>query len=211
MAFVHLEHRRASDGAGRGEVDAVISEALEIFRGLDDRHGIGRCEWALSNVAWSARQTAGARQHAERAIEVFEEIGDAFMLGWATYTLGLAALTDHQQADAPRPDLLTEATERFTRALRIFSESQDVTGYTLVIDGLAIVALRSGDRQQAARLSGAVSTLERTTSTGLNIWNRGVLQFDQASLRADPELAEAWASGERMSADEAVAYALAGT
>ena len=75
-------------------------------------------------------------------------------------------------------------------------------------DALALVALRSGDSLRAARLSGAVSNLERTSGTGLNLWNREVLGFDPQTLRSDPALADAWAAGEVMTAHEAVAYAL---
>ena len=82
-------------------------------------------------------------------------------------------------------------------------------GYTLVIDAVALLALRNGDRDRAARLSAAVASLERTSGTGLNQWNREVLGFFPAELKADPALADSWAAGEAMTADEAVAYALA--
>jgi hypothetical protein len=77
-----------------------------------------------------------------------------------------------------------------------------------VLDALAIAAGRAGDRERAARLLGAVSTLERRSGTGLNPWNRGVLDFDADELRSDPSLANAVREGEAMSNEEAVAYAL---
>ncbi|MGQ0608140.1 MAG: hypothetical protein ACT4OQ_06745 [Chloroflexota bacterium] len=46
------------------------------------------------------------------------------------------------------------------------------------------------------------------SGTGLNLWNRGILNFDPLELHADPALADAWASGEALATDEAVAYAL---
>ncbi|HYI67737.1 MAG TPA: hypothetical protein VEW95_12520, partial [Candidatus Limnocylindrales bacterium] len=50
--------------------------------------------------------------------------------------------------------------------------------------------------------------LERQSGTGLNLWNRSVLGFDpDQEIRADPDLADAWAVGEAMTSDEAVAYA----
>ena len=58
------------------------------------------------------------------------------------------------------------------------------------------------------KLSGAVANLERTSGTGLNLWNRELIGFDPAVLRVDPSLADAWAEGERMAVDEAVADAL---
>jgi hypothetical protein len=150
--------------------------------------------------------TVDAREHAEHAHELFLKVGDRFMTGWASYTLGLADLTDHQAGgDA---ELLDSAREHLGAAVRIFREAQDVSGYTLVLDALAIAAGRAGDRERAARLLGAVSTLERRSGTGLNPWNRGVLDFDADELRSDPSLANAVREGEAMSNEEAVAYAL---
>ncbi len=53
-----------------------------------------------------------------------------------------------------------------------------------------------------------VGRLEETSGTGLNPWNRGVLEFDPKELRADPALAEDLALGAAMSVEDAVAYAL---
>ncbi|MEO6294856.1 MAG: AAA family ATPase [Candidatus Limnocylindria bacterium] len=194
------------EAAGRAE--SHVNEALSIFRELDDAPGIGRCEWALSNVTWGSGQLEPAREHGFHALEIFESIGDSFMIGWSSYTLGLAALTEDQLLGGS-PDARADARRRFTKALGIFAEAQDVTGYALVLDAFAILAVRDGDRERAARLSGAVLTLERTTGTGLNLSNRLVLGFDPDEIHNDPALADAWASGEVLGAVDAVAYALA--
>jgi shikimate 5-dehydrogenase len=122
------------------------------------------------------------------------------MLGWSLYDLGLLAVYEHET---------DEARETLSEALRIFSDSADVSGFTLVLDAFAALASDIGDLQRAALLSGAVATLERQSGTGLNPSNRTIVGFDPAPLRTNPETAAAWASGERMSAEEAVAYALA--
>lgn len=189
------------------ESQAHVGAALQIFTELDDQPGTARCEWALANVLWGAGDAAGARDHALHALELFESIGDSFMVGWASYTAGLAALTEDTElggASAPR----ATARERFTRALRTFSEAEDLTGYALVIDAFAVLALREGDRERAARLSGAVAALERQSGTGLNLWNRSVLGFDPTELVNDPATADAYRAGEAMTGAEAVAYAL---
>ena len=183
-----------------------VTEALRIYEELEDAPGIGRCEWALANVAWGTRDLEQARAHAVRALETFESIDDRFNFGWASYTLGLAALSE--LGATVSGEQIEEARRRLSVALRIFDEAQDVTGYSLVLDAFAILALHGGDRARAARLSGAVARLERLSGTGLNSWNRGVLKFDPETLRADPSLAQAWAEGEALSASEAVAYAL---
>ena len=93
-------------------------------------------------------------------------------------------------------------------SLRLFDEAGDVSGYALVLDTLAIAAIRTGDRERAARISGAVTRLEQESGTGLNAWNRDILAFDPEELRLDPALADAWAEGEAFSREQAVAYAL---
>jgi predicted ATPase/class 3 adenylate cyclase len=189
---------------------AYIGEALDLFREMGDASGIGRCEWALANVDWGTGNFGDATRHAAAAREVFAEIDDRFMLGWANYTLGLGGLSEDHASAGGKPEAVAEARARLAEALAIFAEAEDVSGYTLVIDAIALVALRQGDRERAAKLSAAVATLERTSGTGLNLWNREVLGFDPDELERDPALAEAWASGEALSAAEAVAYALEG-
>ena len=190
-----------------GQAEVQINEALAIFREIGDASGIGRCEWALANVAWGTGKLEQAREHALHALEVFQSIDDRFMIGWTSYTLGLGALSKDLAAGRSA-NLRAEASRRLTDALRIFSDAQDISGLTLVLDAFAILAVREGDRERAARLSGAVVTFERTSGTGLNNWTRALLAFDPAELQGDPALADAWASGEALTAAQAVAYAL---
>ena len=186
---------------------AYVHEARDIFHEIGDDAGVGRCEWALGNIAWGTGHLEEARVHAIKALAVFEAVDDRFMLGWASYTMGLDELSyDHDAGgDADRR---AEARRWLRQALEIFAEAQDISGYTLVLDAVAVLALGDGDRTRAASLSGAVAQLERASGTGLNLWNREAFGFVPAELKSDPELAEAWAAGEAMSAAEAVAYAL---
>jgi hypothetical protein len=157
-------------------------------------------------VAYGLGRVEDARRHARDAMAVFEAVDDRFMLGWSSYTLALAELSDFY-AGGDRTTL-PEARRWLNQALDIFTDAQDISGYTLVLDALALAAYYEGDLSRAARLSGAVATLERTSGTGLNLFNREVLGFDPQDLRADTSLAGDWAAGEAMTTDEAVAYAL---
>ncbi|HYI66178.1 MAG TPA: adenylate/guanylate cyclase domain-containing protein, partial [Candidatus Limnocylindrales bacterium] len=186
------------------QAQAYVDQAQAIFEEIGDESGIGRCEWATANVAFSAGAVDVARRHAHVALEVFERIGDAFMVGWVNYTLALADMLDDFQTSGGMPAALDEARAWFYRALDIFADAQDISGYTLVLDGLALLAFRTGERERAARLSAFVAKLERQSGTGLNLWNRSVLGFDpDQEIRADPDLADAWAVGEAMTSDEA--------
>jgi predicted ATPase len=186
---------------------SVIDEALEIYTELGDEAGIGRCEWALANLAYGTNDTEGAIHHATHAREVFVRTGDTFMVGWASFTIALGALALDQAPGGPRPERRAEAARLLSETLAIFSEAQDVSGYTLVLDTIAMIAYRDGDLERAARLTGAVRSLERTTGTGLNWWNREVLEFAPDDAFDAPELAALVAEGEALLPEEAVAYA----
>jgi predicted ATPase/class 3 adenylate cyclase len=207
MSFTYSVMDLSVPGAAQNAADH-INQALAIYTELGDDDGIGRSEWALANVQWGARQTAEARGHALHALELFEASDNRFMAGWATYTVGLAELTADQDVEGGDVTARDRALGRFRQALRTFGEAGDLSGYTLVFDAMAVLAARQGDRGRAARLTGIVGQLERSSGTALNPWNRGVLEFDPGELRSDPALADDLALGATMTIPEAVAYAL---
>jgi predicted ATPase/class 3 adenylate cyclase len=207
LSFAWQVELPLSEKATQAATEAV-HRAIEIYTELGDEPGIGRCEWGLGNLAYAMDDVAAAREHAGHALDVFRRIGDDFMVGWATFTLATTALAEEKAVDGGSATLRSEARDALREALRIFAAAQDVSGYALVLDGLSLVAFRDGDLPRAARLAGAVRRLERVTGTGLNIWNRGILEFDPDTAFAEPTLAAAYAAGEHMTDDEAVAYAL---
>lgn len=185
----------------------IVKEAVRIYDEIGDRSGQAQALWAQSNVLWALdpETTDEAFHEAQRtahdALQLFREMGDSFMIGWTCYTLALTAIRLHE---------LDQARALLAESIRIFDEAGDVTGYVLVLDGFAAVAFHDEDWERAARLSGAVSTLERRTGTGLAPPNRLLLRFDPDRLKDEPATAALWAEGERMTIPEAVAYALAG-
>ncbi len=84
-AIIELEAEDAIEQA-----TSYVTRALAIFEELDDAPGIGKCEWALANVAWGARDIEGATVHALRSLEVFTSIDDRFNMGWANTPSGSA-------------------------------------------------------------------------------------------------------------------------
>jgi tetratricopeptide (TPR) repeat protein len=171
-------------------------EALEIYRRIGDRAGEARTLWALSNVDWSSNVwSAEAVDYARRALAAFRELDDRFQVAWATYTLALFAIRERK---------VEEAVAGLSEALEIFAAAGDVSGYVLVIDAVALLANVTGDVEAAARLSGAVSELERRSGTGLNPVNREVMEWRPEELQARPETANAWRAGVLLTASEAV-------
>ena len=185
----------------RGHIEAAVG----IYREIGDEVGLARALWAEANVVWSLYPPVDSEDFAEgeraldEALQTFRRVNDTFSTAWTLYTLSLNDIR------RDRDDL---AGERLTEALRVFEDAGDVSGYVLVLDAIAFLVLRAGDRERAARLSGAVSALEQRTGTGLNPPNRVNLGFDPEPLRTDPATAAAWEEGERMSTDAAIRYAL---
>ena len=187
---------RKSDPARSVE---LVSEALEIFRRLDDRAGIARALWSLSNGAWVQEDLQSGEAYSSEALDIFRELDDRFMAAWTLYTIGMMRIQARR---------LEGAAEPLREALGIFAEAKDVSGYVLVLDGLAAEAFILGDLERSARIAAAVTALQSSTGTGLTPANRELIGFSHDVLRADPALAEAWAEGERMTTAEAVAYGL---
>ena len=210
LAFTDMYSGAASgnafDPVNLARASTRMEEAVRIYREIGDRVGTAQALWGDANITWSlappvdSPEFEKARQNLVEALAIFEEAGDSFMTAWSSYTL---AMTD------VRLGALDRASLRLRDVLRVFHEAGDVSGYVLVLDALAFIALRAGDRERAARISGAVSVLERRTGTGLNPPNRVLLGFDPEALRTDPALAGAWDAGAAMGPDEVIAYALA--
>lgn len=180
----------------RGE--ELTNEARALFEEIGDKAGVAKVMWAFANLGWTTNQLSAARDAGLQALPIFRELDDEFMVGWTLYDLGVVAV---------KLRTLDEARLHLSEALEIFAAARDVSGYVLVLDAVAALAEAQGDRQRAARLSGAVAALETSSGTGLNPTNRDLLGFQPDRLRHDPVTAAAWVRGSRMSTDEAIAEA----
>lgn len=198
-----------ADESGLAHARDAIDRALLIYRDLGDESGVGLAEWSLSNVCYAAGDFEGTWRHAIASREIFARLGNQFMEGWSIFTMGIARLWHATTDPSSAADDVAQAEDLLRRSLRIFVEADDVSAYTLVLDALATSAFRAGRVERSARLAGAASRLERTTGTGLNVWNRTILGFVPETYFATPELEACVAVGEAMSVEEAVAYALA--
>jgi predicted ATPase/class 3 adenylate cyclase len=197
-ALYNLGFTELFSGEGVDRARNIGEEALALFRGAGDERGIAKALWALGNVASYQNDPAGARRYCEEAIPILRALDEAFMLAWSLYTIGqVETVEGHLEA----------SRDRLLEALDLFAAADDMSGFALVLDGLAINALNAGDHRRAARLSGFVASLEKRTGTGLNPPNRLVFGFDPAGLRDDPATAGAWTEGEGLSTPEAIAYA----
>jgi hypothetical protein len=180
------------------EAAALAQQALDKYRALGDRHGEGLAQWAFLNALAFQEQVAEGTALAADTVAIFREVGDRFMLAWGLYT---QSLTQIQARD------LEGARASLTEALQIFEETHDLSGYALVLDGFASVEWLAGERDRAMRIAGAAAAIQDVSGVGLAVRNRQYAQFFPADLLSEAPLAEAYAEGQSLSLEEAVALA----
>jgi tetratricopeptide (TPR) repeat protein len=180
------------------EAAALAQEALDKYRALGDRHGEGLAQWAYLNALAFQEEVAEGTALAADTVAIFREVGDRFMLAWGLYTQSLTQI-QARELDAARASL--------TEALQIFQETHDLSGYALVLDGFASVEWLAGERDRAMRIAGAAAAIQDVSGVGLAVRNRQYAQFFPADLLSEAPLAEAYAEGQRLSLEEAVALA----
>jgi predicted ATPase/class 3 adenylate cyclase len=177
----------------------LANEALERFRRLGDRHGEGKALWAVVNSYVYQEDPGPAATLVEESITIARELGDRFQLGWALFTRGLIA------SMSTNPEL---ARSSYEEALAIFRETDDLTGYTLVLDGFASLEWTHGDHELAMRIAGAASAVQDVAGVGLAEVNRKFAQFFPEANLTDPTLAAAYDAGKQLSVDQAISLAL---
>jgi predicted ATPase/class 3 adenylate cyclase len=192
----------ARQGQEPSEIDRareLQEQALELFRQTGNRSGEGRALWALGTTALAQRDFPTLERSGTEAEPIFRELEDPYYLGWSLWSIvvGRVAL-----------GRLDEARARAREALQLFADADDVSGYATLLDVAAVIAFREGDRLRAARLSGAVEELARVS--GLDAFDRTILDFDADALASAPDTQAAWQEGAAMERSAVIAYALEG-
>jgi predicted ATPase/class 3 adenylate cyclase len=183
--------------------EPLLDEALTIYRELGDIGGEANLLWALGSVYFFTANADVAEGWYRQALELHRKAGNRSMEAWSLHMLGLSLVGQRRFADA---------NEVVRHAMRHFYEAGDVSGVTLVLDDLALIAIGLDDAERGGRLWGAARHLQQRTGTGLADYveqSNGLygVPTPKDALPAD-ELAKLSAVGAAMSYDEIVAYAL---
>ncbi|HET9848234.1 MAG TPA: tetratricopeptide repeat protein [Candidatus Dormibacteraeota bacterium] len=189
----------ASASAERAEALRLLAEALLLFRKVADETGVARVLWGTGNVYYFGGDYAAALPILQESEALWRKIDDRFGLAWSLHTLGLVAL---HMGDVER------ARQAWIDAVRLFVAAGDVSGLILQLDNFSALALRKREFVRAARLWGASRNLQETSGTGLVRLSRGDEGRTGREGLREEEAATAWADGQALSLDEAVAYAL---
>ncbi|MFN8488965.1 MAG: tetratricopeptide repeat protein [Caldilineaceae bacterium] len=182
----------------------ILHESLMLWRVSDikwsDEGGIARTALNLGhNYLWVGDYETAAR-YMQEAIQVYREVGDIHGVAWAQAALGYIALAQNE---------LPKAVTYFCASLQHSSDS-NMNYLPLALCGLAQTHQALGNAIVASRILGATVYFEDKLSF-YEPHKASVLKT-LAEARAqltDPVLATAWAEGQAMSIEQAVAYALA--
>ncbi|MEP7082075.1 MAG: adenylate/guanylate cyclase domain-containing protein [Chloroflexota bacterium] len=183
------------------DILSSAQEAVSIYRRIGDRPGEGKALWALLDMEVLQLNSDAAVRLGAECLRIFTEAEDRYMLAWTEFMLGL---NDNLRGE--------RATGRghYLRALESFRSSGDLSGYALVLDGLAAVAFDGGHRTYAMRVAGGADAIQRQGGAHLARRNREWAGFYPERLLSDPELAAAWDEGRSMELDELLDLAAAG-
>ena len=181
----------------------LLEEALAQFRQAGHKWGAATAIGNLGGLALEQHDYVAARAFTEEGLVRFREIGAKQGMGFSLQNLGMVA---YGQGD------YRAARAWFAESLALCREIGDkvFTVYDLI--GLAGVAAEPGeDRRRAAQLAGAAEALRAATGLTLEPFDRGVYERAVAAAQAslgEEAFAAAFAAGQAMTLDEAVAYAL---
>ncbi|HEX6655517.1 MAG TPA: tetratricopeptide repeat protein, partial [Candidatus Limnocylindria bacterium] len=178
---------------------SIGQDALDRFRRLGDRAGEGKALWGVVNSYVFTDDADAALPLVEEAIQISREQGDRFQLGWGLFTRGLILA----QMDEPARGLSS-----YREALEIFRQTEDVTGYALVLDGIAALHWRAGNEDLAMLLAGAAAQITDVGGIGLAKVNREAAQFFPEELFQRSELAGAFQEGRNTPIADALRLAL---
>jgi predicted ATPase/class 3 adenylate cyclase len=139
---------RALNGAGLlasrrlafDESYAALTEAMEIYRQLGDRHGEARQAYQLMATAWLRDDLEEAKRLAPEAERINREVGDTWMLAW---TLAVWATMARLQGD------LEEAREKMIESHGLFLAHSGVLDVGWSALRLGAVARDEGNYNEA--------------------------------------------------------------
>jgi tetratricopeptide (TPR) repeat protein len=185
---------------------ALYAESLAIKRELGDVRGIAATLSRLGSVAMLQRDYVTAQALCEESLAIAQEQGSNKHT-IANSLNNLARVAREQGDYGAACALLSQSLGRAQGDSSLWWAIYEC------LDELASVALGQGQAERAVRLYGALAALFAQTAPPRPAADQARYGADVASLRAtlgEEGFAAAWAQGQRMPQETAVAYALEG-
>ena len=183
----------------------LLQEALELYRQLQDEGGE---LWALLGMS-DIQQGMGDYERAETLIEeglaLARKLNEDIALAWALNNLGEILLYRNEYIRTDRV---------FDESLAIFRELDSEFGVWQSIIGRARIVAAAGKAIHAAHLCASVEAISTANSEAPSTWppeHRSHYNRTIAAIHEqldEPTFAAAWAEGQKLTLDEAIAEAL---
>ena len=182
---------------------ALFEEGLAAAREVGNKLGIA---WSLGNLGRTARiqgDYARATRLLEESLSVCRDVGDRWGAALSLGNLGRVALArnDYQRAAALFEENLVLCRDLAGRERRL----------TYALHYLGVVARELSQPERAARLFGAAQALREEAGRPMSPLDLAEHERQHDVVRralGDEQFAAAWATGQAMSLDEAIQYAL---
>ena len=187
-----------------GHFDVALQRyeaALAQWGALGNESGVASVLVGMAMVRYLQGDLARASAVAAEAAAMSRQLGDHYRLA---SSLGIQSRVAIDQG------LLDDAFGFGSEALRLYADVSDPTGIEMSIDDLGRIAYLEGDAALGLRLGSAAAALRERTAGGAppSLVKHGDY-VDDARRTAGPAADVAWAAGQSMSMDAAVAAALA--
>jgi tetratricopeptide (TPR) repeat protein len=157
----------------------------------------------LGQAAWLQGDPASAQDWYDQSLDAYQQVGD---IGRMAHLYILIGYTHLAQGDH------SAALISFQHGLNLFRQLDQPAGIAMALCGFARLVEVKGQLERAACLFGTTGMPRDMQSVAI-LWPATRVIYDQQmaaarSQYAETEYAAAWVEGERMTLDEAVAYAL---
>ncbi|NQW18156.1 MAG: tetratricopeptide repeat protein [Chloroflexi bacterium] len=152
----------------------MFIEIQEIMRTQGFVWGDGFCGWFRGSTAWFIGDLDAARQHYDRSLEIFEELGDLKLIAWSLITMA------NIESDA---NDFKKSSALFGRAIPLMNDLGDRLGVGTATMGLGLVNHYVGDDDAARRQIAEAQTLLREGSGGQGLsWALANAQIDTRTI-----------------------------
>jgi predicted ATPase/DNA-binding CsgD family transcriptional regulator len=192
------EIRRQGD-VGRAE--QLLEQALALYRSLEDKGGINMALTWLADAAQFKGDYRRAQALLDETLSLSQQQGNKVGIAWTLCNLGDIAQYQGNTLQATGP---------LRESLALMWELEDQEGIRVCLGALAGVAQTTGQLERAARWCGSVQALFDASDYRISPEKRKHYERTVAATRAqlgEAAFAAAWAAGQSLTAEQAVAEA----
>jgi tetratricopeptide (TPR) repeat protein len=181
---------------------SLLDESLALHRAAGDKRGVASSSFTLGEIARLQGAYGQAVTYYNESLVLRRELGLHRETAAVLCNLGHAGKRQRNYG---------QAAAWFRESLLLWSDLRDMVGVADGLGGLAGIIGIQGQPEQAARLLGAAKVLRDTSGTHIMPYEQGDYARTVAHAHAhlnDTTFTKAWAEGQAMSLEQAIAYAL---